>query len=83
MSKRTLAIIPALTVECAGERYAVPQVSLEELLWVKGVTASLYYGYDSSGTPAGDAPRLGLREIFTVDSPIDRVNLRTAVKRFS
>jgi general secretion pathway protein K len=52
--------------------------SLEELLWVKGVTASLYYGYDSSGTPAGDSPRVGLREIFSVDSPIDRVNLRTA-----
>jgi two-component system chemotaxis sensor kinase CheA len=32
----TLAIIPALTVECAGERYAVPQVSLEELLCLEG-----------------------------------------------
>jgi len=52
--------------------------SLEELLWVKGVTASLYYGYDSSGTSDRDSPRVGLREIFSVDSPIDRVNLRTA-----
>ena len=52
--------------------------SLEELLWVKGVTASLYYGYDSSGTPDRESPRVGLREIFSVDSPIDRVNLRTA-----
>jgi general secretion pathway protein K len=52
--------------------------SLEELLWVKGVTTSLYYGYDSSGTPPGDSPRVGLREIFSVESPIDRVNLRTA-----
>jgi two-component system, chemotaxis family, sensor kinase CheA len=32
----TLAIIPALTVECSGERYAVPQVSLEELLCLEG-----------------------------------------------
>ena len=28
----TLAIVPALTVECAGDRYAVPQVSLLELV---------------------------------------------------
>ena len=28
----TLAIIPALTVECAGDRYAIPQVSLQELV---------------------------------------------------
>ncbi len=52
--------------------------SLEDLLWVKGVTASLYYGYDSSGTPARDSSHVGLREIFSVDNPIDRVNLRTA-----
>jgi two-component system, chemotaxis family, sensor kinase CheA len=31
----TLAIIPALTVQCAGERYAVPQVSLEELVCIE------------------------------------------------
>jgi general secretion pathway protein K len=52
--------------------------SVEELLWVRGVTASLYHGYDSSGTPARESLRVGLREIFSVDSPIDRVNLRTA-----
>ncbi|MCW2582936.1 MAG: ATP-binding region, ATPase domain protein [Klenkia sp.] len=28
----TLAIVPALTVECAGDRYAIPQVSLQELV---------------------------------------------------
>jgi two-component system chemotaxis sensor kinase CheA len=28
----TLAIVPALTVECAGDRYAVPQISLQELV---------------------------------------------------
>jgi two-component system chemotaxis sensor kinase CheA len=30
----TLAIVPALTVECGGERYAVPQISLVELVSV-------------------------------------------------
>jgi two-component system chemotaxis sensor kinase CheA len=30
----TLAIVPALTVECAGERYAIPQVSLLELVFL-------------------------------------------------
>jgi two-component system, chemotaxis family, sensor kinase CheA len=28
----TLAIIPAVTIECAGDRYATPQVSLVELV---------------------------------------------------
>lgn len=28
----TLAIIPALIVTCAGDRYAIPQVSLLELV---------------------------------------------------
>jgi two-component system chemotaxis sensor kinase CheA len=32
----TLAIIPALIVTCGGERYAVPQVSLLELLRLEG-----------------------------------------------
>lgn len=55
-----------------------PFDSIEDLLWVKGVTAKLYYGEDSSGMSDRDSPRVGLREIFSVDSPIDRVNLRTA-----
>jgi hypothetical protein len=42
------------------------------------VTAKLYYGEASSGMSDRDSPRVGLREIFSVDSPIDRVNLRTA-----
>ena len=46
----TLAIIPALTVECAGERYAVPQVSLEELLCVEGERARTGVEY-LSGAP--------------------------------
>ena len=32
----TLAIIPALVVTCAGERFAIPQVSLLELLRLEG-----------------------------------------------
>jgi two-component system chemotaxis sensor kinase CheA len=28
----TLAIVPALTIECAGDRYAIPQISLQELV---------------------------------------------------
>jgi len=39
----TLAIIPALTVTCAGDRYAIPQVSLLELVRLEGeaVTAGV------------------------------------------
>ena len=46
----TLAIIPALTVECAGERYAVPQVSLDELLCLEGDEARAGVEY-LSGAP--------------------------------
>ena len=46
----TLAIIPALTVECSGERYAVPQVSLDELLCLEGEEARAGVEY-LSGAP--------------------------------
>jgi general secretion pathway protein K len=50
--------------------------TVEELLWIKGMTQELFYG--STAEAEGAAPRPALSEIFTVDSPIDRVNLRTA-----
>ena len=46
-----------------------PFDTVEELLWVRGVTPDLFYGAEGE---------VGLRDIFTVDSPIDRINLRTA-----
>jgi general secretion pathway protein K len=56
-----------------------PFETVEELLWVRGVTSSLFFGYVETAATQGDRSRpIGLREIFTVDSPIDRVNLRTA-----
>ncbi len=51
----TLAIIPALTIQCAGDRYAVPQVSLEELLCLEGEQARTGVEYLS------DAPVFRLR----------------------
>ncbi|HEY8532284.1 MAG TPA: chemotaxis protein CheW [Micromonospora sp.] len=44
----TLAIIQALTVECAGERYVVPQVAVHELVYIDGETTKIEY---ASGTP--------------------------------
>ena len=56
-----------------------PFDTVEDLLWVRGMTPELFYGYgDARGDRAENTQRAGLREIFTVDSPIDRVNLRTA-----
>jgi general secretion pathway protein K len=56
-----------------------PFDTVEDLLWVRGMTSELFYGYPSvKGDPGVDIPTIGLREIFTVDSPLDRVNLRTA-----
>jgi general secretion pathway protein K len=52
--------------------------SVEELLWVKGVTAEIFFGTGAaSETENAETRRPGLAEIFTVDSSIDRVNLRT------
>jgi general secretion pathway protein K len=51
--------------------------TVEELLWVKGMTVELFFGAPGDAERAEDR-RPGLAEIFTVDSPIDRVNLRTA-----
>jgi general secretion pathway protein K len=53
--------------------------SVEDLLWIKGVTPELFFGYgEDNGQAADNSRRVALRDIFTVDSPIDRVNLRTA-----
>ncbi len=49
----TLAIMPALTVECSGETYAVPQVSLLELLAIDEKQTGVEY--------VGDAPVFRLR----------------------
>jgi general secretion pathway protein K len=53
--------------------------TVEELLWVRGVTPEIFFGSTAESTAEnGGNRRPGFGEIFTVDSPIDRVNLRTA-----
>ena len=56
-----------------------PLESVADLLWIKGMTRELFYGNSESPGATPAQPRsAAAREIFTVDSPIDRVNLRTA-----
>lgn len=56
-----------------------PLDSVEDLLWIRGMSAELYFGYPAANQSAEPNPlRIALKDIFTVDSPIDRVNLRTA-----
>jgi len=56
-----------------------PLDSVEDLLWIRGMTPALFYGTVDDGDARSErAPRVGLRDVFTIDSPIDRVNLRTA-----
>ena len=56
-----------------------PLDSVEDLLWIRGMTPTLFYGTVDEGDPRSEqVPRIGLRDVFTIDSPIDRVNLRTA-----
>ena len=53
-----------------------PFDTVEELLWVRGVTPELFYGQAESDE--NEVQSAGLRDIFTVDSPMERVNLSTA-----
>ncbi|MGH7833577.1 MAG: general secretion pathway protein GspK, partial [Candidatus Binatia bacterium] len=46
-----------------------PFDTVEDLLWVKGMSVEDFYGVED---------KVGLREVLTVDSPSNRVNLRTA-----
>jgi len=43
----TLAIIQALTVECAGERYVIPQVAVHELVYIDGKSTRIEYASDA------------------------------------
>ncbi len=53
--------------------------TVADLLWIRGVTRELFFGYsEADSAPEERSRRIALRDIFTVDSPIDRVNLRTA-----
>jgi general secretion pathway protein K len=61
--------------------YSAKNGSLDDvadLLWIKGMTRELYFGNSESAGAAPEQRSIALRDIFTVDSPIDRVNLRTA-----
>ena len=50
-----------------------------DLLWIRGMSRELFFGAgESERAPNESSSGIALREIFTVDSPIDRVNLRTA-----
>ena len=55
-----------------------PLDSVEDLLWIKGMTRELFYGLPASTATDREPLGIALRDIFTIDSPIDRVNLRTA-----
>ena len=56
-----------------------PLDTVSDLLWIRGVTRELFFGRDDMDRASNEPwSGIALREIFTVDSPIDRVNLRTA-----
>lgn len=46
---------------------------VEDLLWVRGMTHELFYGTEEEGIE-----RVGIKDIFTVDSQQEKVNLLTA-----
>jgi general secretion pathway protein K len=52
-----------------------PFDSIEDLLWVRGMTPELFF---EGITDSSDRQPIPLRDLLTVDSPNDRVNLRTA-----
>jgi len=72
----TLAIMPALVVHCAGERFAIPQAAVRELLPVRGVDGE---GRGVS-SPAGSRGRHGIPDGDRIeglaDAPVMRVRGR-------
>jgi general secretion pathway protein K len=59
-----------------------PMDTVDELLWVKGVTKEIFYG-ENYHMPLGseeeeDSPRVGLEDVFTVFTDSVRVNINTA-----
>ncbi|MGH7823872.1 MAG: general secretion pathway protein GspK [Candidatus Binatia bacterium] len=53
-----------------------PFDTIEDLLWVRGMTSDLFYGEREN--ESGDRVLgIAFKKIFTVDSAIDRINLRT------
>ena len=68
----TLAIVPALTIECSGDRYAIPQVSVLELVALD-VDRAVSGVEDVNGAPVyrlrgSLLPLVHLSEVFGVDS---------------
>jgi two-component system chemotaxis sensor kinase CheA len=68
----TLAIVPALTVECAGDRYAIPQVSLLELVALDADRAATAVE-DVNGAPVyrlrgALLPLVRLTDVLSVES---------------
>lgn len=56
-----------------------PLDTVADLLWIRGVSRELYFGATERDRQGAEPARgIAWRDIFTVDSPIDRVNLRTA-----
>jgi general secretion pathway protein K len=57
-----------------------PLDTIEDLLWIRGMSSALFYGRDgeSAASPGTPVQTVALKDIFTVDSPTDRINLRTA-----
>jgi two-component system, chemotaxis family, sensor kinase CheA len=64
----TLAIIQALTVECAGERYVIPQVAVHEMVYVDGKATRIEY---ASGAPVYRL-RGRLLPLVRLDQTLDR-----------
>ena len=65
----TLAIIPALVTRCAGERFAIPQVSLTELLRLEsGKGIEMVHGAPVYRLRGHLLPLVKLREILELDS---------------
>jgi general secretion pathway protein K len=56
-----------------------PLDTIADLLWIRGVGRELFFGsFGKVEGPSEPQAAIALRELFTVDSPTDRVNLRTA-----
>jgi two-component system chemotaxis sensor kinase CheA len=74
----TLAIVPALTVECAGQRFAIPQVNLLELVSLDSERAAA--GVESVGGAKVYRLRGNLLPLVALDEALGLVRADTSAR---
>jgi general secretion pathway protein K len=55
-----------------------PLSSIEEMLLIRGITPDLFYGKKGKGEEGAKQQRIGLKDIFSIYSPIQQIDINSA-----